>query len=84
MGTLNELVSKGMVRAIGACNIHAWQIERCNQVAAANSWARLESVQLLYNLVRRDIETDLVPYCAENEISVIAYSPLHGGLLTGD
>jgi aryl-alcohol dehydrogenase-like predicted oxidoreductase len=48
-----------------------------------NNWARLESVQPNYNLVVRDIEVELLPLCADQEIGVITYSPLAGGFLTG-
>jgi aryl-alcohol dehydrogenase-like predicted oxidoreductase len=49
----------------------------------ARGWARLEAVQPVYNLAKREIEDDLLPLCAEQQIGVITYSPLGAGFLTG-
>ena len=77
MEALEILISKGKIRAGGVCNYSA------GLMAEANTTFRLASNQVPYSIVRRDIEKDVVPYSIENNISVIAYSPLQRGLLTG-
>lgn len=75
--TLAELKQAGKVRHIGVSNFSVEQLER---VAPIHTVA---SLQPQYSLIVRDIERDLLPYCAEHEIGVIAYSPMLSGLLTG-
>jgi len=72
-----ELVREGKVRHAGASNFDIGQMKRCQAVHP------LSSVQLPYSLLRRDIEDRLLPYCREQGIGVLAYSPLQKGLLTG-
>ena len=52
-------------------------------ISRQHGWARFDSVQPFYNLMRRDIEADLLPLCAEEGIGAIVYCPLYQGLLTG-
>jgi aryl-alcohol dehydrogenase-like predicted oxidoreductase len=80
---LHLLVEKGMTCYIGCSNYAAWQLCKALWREEANEWARLESVQPNYNLVTRDIEAELLPLCADQEVGVISYSPLAGGFLTG-
>ena len=80
---LNTLVAQGKVRYIGCSNLLAWQLCKALWTADVNGWPRMESVQPNYNLAVRDIETELLPLCAEEEIGVITYSPLGAGFLTG-
>ena len=72
-----ELQKAGKVRWIGFCNFSA------KQMARAKAIAPITSLQPPYNLVSPEIETDILPYCAANNIGVIAYSPMKSGLLTG-
>lgn len=83
LAALNRLVEEGKVRYVGCSNHMAWQICKCLWQADLNGWARLESVQPNYNLVMRTIEQELLPFCADQEIGVITYSPLGAGFLTG-
>ncbi|HLJ44652.1 MAG TPA: aldo/keto reductase [Bryobacteraceae bacterium] len=71
------LQKEGKVRWIGVSNFKASQIERCRKIAA------ITSVQPPYSILARDIEKELLPYVAEHNIGVIAYSPMKSGLLTG-
>lgn len=77
MLALESLVKQGKVRAAGVCNYDTAQMKE-----AANSIS-LASDQVSYSMIHRDIEKELVPYCMENKKSIIAYSPLQRGLLTG-
>lgn len=81
--TLDKLVQAGKIRYIGCSNFAAWQLCKALWRADVHGWPRLESVQPNYNLVVRDIEKELLPLCADQEIGVISYSPLGAGFLTG-
>ncbi|MCX6050125.1 MAG: aldo/keto reductase [Chloroflexi bacterium] len=80
---LNTLVQQGKVRYIGCSNFAAWQLCKALWKADLHGWPRLESVQPNYNLAIRDIEAELLPFCADQEVGVITYSPLGAGFLTG-
>ena len=80
---LDRLVSQGKVRYIGCSNFMAWQLCKALWKADVGGWPRMESAQPNYNLAVRDIEAELLPLCAEEEIGVITYSPLGAGFLTG-
>ena len=71
------LVQQGKVRTIGASN---FTVEQLKRVAAIHPPA---SLQPPYSMLRRDIEADLIPYCGENSIGIVVYSPMQKGLLTG-
>lgn len=77
MSALNQLKQQGKIRAIGVCNFSRLQLEK------AVKYRRIDSLQLPYSLFWRQVEKDLVPYCKENNISILAYAPLAQGLLTG-
>ncbi len=81
--TLDKLVQAGKIRYIGCSNFAAWQLCKALWRADVHDWPRLESLQPNYNLVVRDIEKELLPLCADQEIGVISYSPLGAGFLTG-
>ena len=77
MSALNHLQAQGKIRAIGVSNFSS------KQLAEAASYGRIDSLQPPYSLFWRRVETDAMPYCIENNISILAYSPLAQGLLTG-
>ncbi len=77
MSALNQLKEQGKIRAIGVSNFSRVQLEQ------AAKYGRIDSLQPPYSLFWRYVETDAMPYCIENEITIIAYSPLAQGLLTG-
>lgn len=80
---LNSLVESGKVRAIGCSNWRAWQLAKSLLLCQGAGLQQIQSVQPPYNLVERDIEADLLPLCADQQIGVISYSPLAAGFLTG-
>lgn len=73
----------GQGRYIGCSNFMAWQLCKALWKADVNGWVRMESVQPNYNLAVRDIESELLPFFAEEKIGTITYSPLGDGFLTG-
>jgi len=75
--TIAELIEEGKVRYGGVSNFSVEQLERIQPVHP------VASLQPPYSMLARDIEDDLLPYCAENDIGVIVYSPMESGLLTG-
>jgi aryl-alcohol dehydrogenase-like predicted oxidoreductase len=77
MSALNYLKEKGKIRAIGVSNFSGAQLEEASQ------YGRIDSLQPPYSLFWRYVETDAMPYCVENNISILAYSPLAQGLLAG-
>ncbi|MBL7112905.1 MAG: aldo/keto reductase [Bacteroidales bacterium] len=77
MEAVASLIKLGKIRAAGVCNYSVDDMKRAEKVVA------LASNQVPYSMLRRDIETDLVPYCLENNKAILPYSPLQRGLLTG-
>ena len=77
MEAMNKLLEQGKVRAIGVCNYD--DIELTEGLKFAN----LASNQVPYSMLRRDIESKLVPLCLKENVGILAYSPLQRGLLTG-
>lgn len=77
MRALNTLKQQGKIRAIGVSNFSRAQLEDAMQ------YGRIDSLQPPYSLFWRYVENDALPYCIEQQISVLAYSPLAQGLLTG-
>ncbi|AWB50145.1 aldo/keto reductase [Gemmobacter aquarius] len=80
--TLARLQSDGKIRQIGLSNFAAWQVMKA-QAIAARLGTRIDAIQPMYNLVKRQAQVELLPMCADQSIAVYGYSPLGGGLLTG-
>ncbi|MCY3605484.1 MAG: aldo/keto reductase [Gammaproteobacteria bacterium] len=81
MEALARLVREGKVRHLGASNLRAWQLAKMNFTARANGWPEFESVQAHYNLLYREEERDLLPFCVDQGIAVLPWSPLARGRL---
>lgn len=79
----DAVVKAGKARYVGVSNYHAYRVARALGRAEALGLARLVSVQPRYNLLFREIERELLPLCQEENLAVIPYNPLAGGLLTG-
>lgn len=79
---LNRMVKAGKVRYIGISNCFAWQLAKANGLAEKEGFARFVSVQNHYNLIFREEEREMVPYCAEENIAMTPYSALAGGRLS--
>jgi aryl-alcohol dehydrogenase-like predicted oxidoreductase len=83
LSALDDLVHAGKVRYIGVSNFLAYQTALALGCSDARGWARIASVQPCYNLVFRQWERELFPLAEEQQLAVIPYNPLAGGLLTG-
>ncbi len=83
LGALHELVQAGTVRAIGASNFSAEQIEESDAVAREEGLTRFAAVQNEYSLLVRGDERDVIPTCARLGLGYVPYFPLASGLLTG-
>ncbi len=80
---MDDLVRAGKVRYVGCSNTLAYQLARANGRAELFGVSRFESVQPRYNLLFRENERELLPLCGEDDIAVIPYNPLAGGMLSG-
>ncbi len=80
---LDDLVCQGKILYPAVSNWAAWQVMKAQGIARQEGLARIECLQPMYNLVKRQAEVELLPLAAEEQIAVIPYSPLGGGLLTG-
>lgn len=82
MEGLNNIVKEGKARYIGISNCFAWQIAKANALAEKEGFAKFISVQSHYNLIFREEEREMFPYCREENIGLTPYSPLAGGRLS--
>jgi 1-deoxyxylulose-5-phosphate synthase len=80
--TLCDLQQSGKIRHIGVSNFAAWQVMKA-QAIANRLGTRIDVIQLMYSLVKRQAEVELFPMALAEELAVCAYSPLGSGLLTG-
>lgn len=81
MEGLNNIVKAGKARYIGISNCFAWQIAKANAIAEKENFAKFVSVQGHYNLIFREEEREMLPYCREENIALTPYSALAGGRL---
>jgi aryl-alcohol dehydrogenase-like predicted oxidoreductase len=80
---LDDLVSAGKVRYIGASNFMAWQLARANLLAELKGWTSFVSIQPHYHMFERELEKEMIPYCNAHNVGILPYFPLAGGFLTG-
>jgi aryl-alcohol dehydrogenase-like predicted oxidoreductase len=83
LGALEDLVTRGWIREFGVSNYRAWEIARANGRQRALGRPTISAFQGLYSLATRDLEREILPYCRSDEVGVLVYRPLAGGLLTG-
>lgn len=81
--SLDDLVRQGKILYPAASNFAAWQVVKALGISAAHGWSRFEVLQPMYNLVKRQAEVEILPMAQSENLAVIPYSPLGGGLLTG-
>ena len=80
---LDDLVKSGKVRYIGCSNLAAWQLMKSLWISDAHNLHRFESLQAYYTIAGRDLERELVPLMQDQQIGLLVWSPLAGGLLSG-
>ena len=83
LSTLNDMVRSGKVRHIGLCNMAAWQIMKGLAISEKKNWSRFESVQAYYTVAGRDLEREVLPLIEDQQLGLMVWSPLAGGLLSG-
>jgi len=80
---LDDLVRQGKVVYLGASNFAAWQVAKALGISAKEGWASFACIQPMYNLVKRQAESEILPMARSEGLGVFPYSPLGGGLLSG-
>ena len=80
---LEDLVRAGKVLHLGASNYSAWQVAKGLGISERRGWARFDVIQPMYSLVKRQVESEILPLAHSEELGVITYSPVGGGLLSG-
>jgi 1-deoxyxylulose-5-phosphate synthase len=83
MEALHDIVKAGKARYIGASSMYSWQFAKALYTADLHGWTRFVSMQPHYNLIYREEEREMLPFCLDQKIAVIPWSPLARGLLTG-
>lgn len=78
---LHRVIQQGKARYIGISNCYAYQLAKANMIARANGWEEFISIQGHYNLIFREEEREMVPYCKEENIALTPYSALASGRL---
>ncbi|MGC9468564.1 MAG: aldo/keto reductase [Anaerolineae bacterium] len=81
--TLDDLITAGKVRYIGASNFAAWQLARANLLAEIQGWTPFVTIQNHYHMLERGLEREMMPYCERYKVGILPYFPLAGGFLTG-
>ncbi len=81
MEALHRTVCAGKVRYLGASTMYTWQFAQLNHVAALHGWTPFINMQCQYNLLYREEEREMLPYCRDQEIAVTTFSPLARGTL---
>jgi aryl-alcohol dehydrogenase-like predicted oxidoreductase len=84
MAALHDIVRAGKVRYLGASTMYAWQFAKMNHVAAMNGWTPFVNMQCQYNVLYREEEREMLPYCRDQNIAVTTFSPLARGFLARD
>lgn len=81
--SLEDLVRSGKVVYAGVSNYSAWQTAKCLGIQERHGWSRIDVIQPMYSLVKRQAEVELLPLAEHENLGVISYSPNGGGLLSG-
>jgi len=79
----DDLIHTGKVRYIGASQYASWQLAHANLLAELKGWSAFVVIQAEYNMLKRDAERELLPYCRAHRVGFVPYHPLGGGFLTG-
>jgi aryl-alcohol dehydrogenase (NADP+) len=84
MQALNDVVRAGKARYIGASSMFAWQFAKAQYTADLHGWTRFVSMQNHYNLVYREEEREMIPFCIDQAIGLIPWSPMARGFFAGN
>ncbi|WP_321334430.1 aldo/keto reductase [uncultured Bacteroides sp.] len=83
MHSLNDIVLSGKVRYIAVCNWPAWMVMQAQGIATLNGWNKFIGLQYFYSVAARDIEREIVPLAQDQNLSIMPWSPLAGGFISG-
>jgi aryl-alcohol dehydrogenase-like predicted oxidoreductase len=83
MRSLNDIVLTGKVRYVAVCNWPAWVVMKALGIAEKHGWNKFVGLQYFYSLAGRDIEREILPLAADQNLAVMPWSPLAGGFLSG-
>jgi aryl-alcohol dehydrogenase (NADP+) len=83
MEALHDVVRAGKALYIGASSMYAWQFAKAQYTADSHGWTRFVSMQNHYNLAYREEEREMIPFCVDQGVGLIPWSPLARGFLTG-
>lgn len=83
LDALNDLVRCGKIHYIGASSMYTWQFAKAIFTSRSKGWAEFISMQPLYNLIYREEEREMIPFCKDQGIGILPWSPLATGLLSG-
>jgi aryl-alcohol dehydrogenase-like predicted oxidoreductase len=84
MEALHDVVRAGKVRYIGASSMFAWQFAKAQYTADLHGWTRFVSMQNHYNLVYREEEREMIPFCIDQGVGLIPWSPMARGFFAGN
>lgn len=84
MEALHDVVKAGKARYIGASSMYTWQFAKAQHIADTNGWTRFVSMQNHYNLIYREEEREMNPFCVDQGVALIPWSPLARGFLAGN
>jgi len=82
MSTLHDVVTGGKVRYLGASSMWAWQFAKLQHTAQVNGWTTFSAMQDQYNVLKREEERDMIPFCLDQGVGLTPYSPLAKGRAT--
>ena len=83
MRAFDDLVRAGKVLYIGVSDTPAWEVAKSNTLAELRGWTRYVGLQIEYSLLERTVERELLPMAKDQQMTILAWSPLRSGLLTG-
>lgn len=84
MAALNDLVRSGKVHYLGASAMYAWQFQKAQYVAEKNGWTKFSVMQNHYNMIYREDEREMIPFCKDSGVALVPYSPLAAGRVVRD
>jgi 1-deoxyxylulose-5-phosphate synthase len=83
MQALDDIVRSGKARYLGASSMYAWQFAKAQHAARTHGWTAFVSMQNHYNLLYREEEREMIPFCRDQGVGILPYSPLARGVLAG-
>jgi versiconal hemiacetal acetate reductase len=81
MRALNDVVESGQVRYLGASSMAAWEFQKLQHIAEIQGWHKFISMQNYYNILYREDEREMIPYCRDSGVGILPWSPLARGVL---